>query len=56
MAGKTKNPCTICGEPGIPGIYKGMGKCQYHWNEGVFGKKVADEAKKREEERRGNQT
>ncbi len=41
----TKNPCTICGAPGIPGLYKGSGKCQYHWNVGAFGKARADEIK-----------
>ena len=36
------NPCTICGKPGIPGIIRGAGKCQYHWAAGVWGKAYAD--------------
>lgn len=31
------NPCTICGKPGIPGLIRGSGKCQAHWNAGAFG-------------------
>ncbi len=38
----TRNPCTICGKPGIPGLRAGQGKCQYHWNVGAFGKLWAD--------------
>lgn len=30
------NPCTLCGKPGIPGLFSGGGKCQYHWNIGVW--------------------
>lgn len=37
MAGKTNNPCTLCGFPGIPGMTRGAGKCQYHYNLGQFG-------------------
>lgn len=40
----TNNPCTKCGKPGIPGLIDGAGKCQYHWNEGVWGKAWADAA------------
>lgn len=36
------NPCTLCGKPGIPGLIRGSGKCQYHWNAGTFGKAWAD--------------
>jgi hypothetical protein len=36
------NPCTICGKPGIPGLYRDNGKCQYHWKVGVWGKTWAD--------------
>ena len=43
--GMSKNPCTICGEPGIPGLIRGAGKCQYHWNAGVWGKEYADRVK-----------
>ena len=39
---RVKNPCTICGKPGIPGLIRGAGKCQYHWNAGVWGKEYAD--------------
>ncbi len=38
----TKNPCTICGKPGLTGLKRGQGKCQYHWNAGVWGKDWAD--------------
>lgn len=34
---RTKNPCTLCGKPGIPGLIKGAGKCQDHWNLGAHG-------------------
>ena len=39
---KILQPCTICGKSSIPGIRKGAGKCQYHWNCGQYGKKWAD--------------
>ena len=39
---RVKNPCTICGEPGIPGLIRGAGKCPYHWAAGVCGKEYAD--------------
>ena len=39
---RVKNPCTICGEPGIPGLIRGAGKCPYHWAAGVWGKEYAD--------------
>lgn len=38
----TNNPCTQCGKPGIPGLIRGAGKCQYHWNVGSFGQEWAD--------------
>lgn len=38
----TKNPCTKCGKPGIPGLIQGAGKCQYHWNVGAYGQAWAD--------------
>lgn len=40
--------CTVCDNPSIPGLHKGHGKCQYHWNVGAFGKVWADECEKRE--------
>lgn len=40
------NPCTICGEPGIPGLISGCGKCQYHYNVGQFGQEWADKVKR----------
>ncbi len=43
--GRSKNPCTICGEPGIPGLIQGAGKCQYHWNAWVWGEEYADRVK-----------
>ena len=38
-----KNPCTLCGAPGLPGLIAGAGKCQYHWNVGVYGQAWADQ-------------
>ena len=38
--------CTICKEPSIPGLVKGRGKCQYHWNVGAFGQAWADRVEK----------
>lgn len=40
--GQSPKKCTICGKPSITGLKKGHGKCQYHWNVGVFGKVWAD--------------
>ena len=37
-----KQKCTICGKPSIPGLKPGHGKCQYHWDVGVWGKSWAD--------------
>lgn len=48
---KTKNPCTLCGKPGIPGLIAGAGKCQYHWNAGVWGKAWADEVERQNKEK-----
>lgn len=41
----TRNPCTICGAPGIPGLLQGAGKCQYHYDVGQFGKEWADKCR-----------
>lgn len=46
--GRSKNPCTICGKPGIPGLIRGAGKCQYHWAVGVWGKEYADSVQGRQ--------
>lgn len=40
---RTKNPCTICGMPGIPGLIRGAGKCQAHWNNGAHGTPLPEE-------------
>lgn len=40
-----KQVCTECGEPSIPGLARGAGKCQYHWNAGVWGKAWADKVR-----------
>lgn len=45
MTGRTNNPCTECGLPGIPGLVAGAGKCQYHWNVGQYGQAWADTAR-----------
>lgn len=37
------NPCTLCQRPGIPGLIRRAGKCQYHWNVGVYGQAWADQ-------------
>ena len=39
-----KQVCTVCGKNSIPGLKRGCGKCQYHWNVGAFGRDVADKA------------
>jgi len=44
-----KNPCTICGKPGIPGLLRGQGKCQEHWTAGVWGQAWADKVHKPKE-------
>lgn len=46
--GRPIQKCTECNEPSLPGLVQGQGKCQYHWNAGVWGKKWADEVKARE--------
>ena len=45
---RTNNLCTICGADGIPGLIKGAGKCQYHWDLGAFSKEAADSARRRQ--------
>lgn len=37
--------CTICGERSIPGLIRGAGKCQYHYNLKQFGQEAADRAR-----------
>jgi len=37
-----RQKCTECEKPSIPGIKRGHGKCQYHWNAGVWGKAWAN--------------
>lgn len=37
-----KQKCTLCNKDSIPGLLKGHGKCQYHYNLGQFGKDWAD--------------
>lgn len=32
-----KQLCTKCDRASIPGLYDGCGKCQFHWDEGVWG-------------------
>lgn len=44
----SNNQCTICGKPGIPGLIRGAGKCQYHWNVGAYGQEWADECEARQ--------
>ena len=49
-----KQSCTIqgCTKPSIPGLVRGHGKCQYHWNVGCFGQAWADECEARAEKQR----
>ena len=42
---KSRQVCTECGEPSISGLVRGKGKCQYHWNAGVWGKEWADKCR-----------
>jgi hypothetical protein len=42
---RVHNPCTECKEPGIPGLFKGQGKCQYHWNVSAYGREWADKCR-----------
>jgi hypothetical protein len=37
--------CTLCDLPSIPGLKRGHGKCQYHWDRGVWGKEWADKVR-----------
>lgn len=46
---KTKKKCTICGKQSIPGLKPGHGKCQFHWDEGVWGTVWAKHVKKERE-------
>lgn len=34
--------CTKCPKSSIPGLILGAGKCQYHWNAGVWGEDWAN--------------
>lgn len=36
------NKCAICGKDGIPGLPRGAGRCQYHYNVAAFGKEWAN--------------
>ena len=38
--------CTKCDKQSIPGLIKGAGKCQFHWNEGLYGKEWAEKCEK----------
>lgn len=44
---RTKNLCTKCGKPSIPGLIQGAGKCQFHWNEVVWGTAWANKCETR---------
>lgn len=39
---KDNNKCTICGGKGIPGLIRGAGKCQYHWDLECYGREWVD--------------
>lgn len=53
MAQRRQQPCSIpnCGKESIPGLKRGHGKCQYHWNAGVWGKEWADRCERENEAR-----
>jgi hypothetical protein len=36
--------CTVCGKPSLPGLTAGNGKCQFHWDAGVWGEAWAERA------------
>jgi hypothetical protein len=37
-----KQQCTLCDRPSVPGLIRGAGKCQHHYNVGQFGRDHAD--------------
>lgn len=47
-----RQKCTIpgCGDDSVPGLIRGHGKCQYHWDVGAFGQQWADECRRRDAE------
>lgn len=34
--------CRHCGQPSVPGLARGQGMCQYHWDRAHWGKEWAD--------------
>ena len=36
-----KQPCSICGLPSVPGLKSGLGKCEWHWTAGNWGRQWA---------------
>ena len=47
-----RQKCTVpsCGDDSVPGLIRGHGKCQYHWNVGAFGQQWADKCRRRDAE------
>jgi len=39
---RSKKTCQHCDKPSIPGLMKGVGLCQYHYNRRMFGEEWAD--------------
>ena len=39
---KNKKKCQKCENPSVPGLVSGVGLCQYHYNEKMWGKEWAD--------------
>jgi hypothetical protein len=43
MSGVQK--CSKCDEPSLPGLARGHGMCQFHWDEAIWGTKWAKACK-----------
>ena len=43
-----RQQCSIggCAAPSVAGLQRGAGKCQYHWNAGVWGREWADHVRR----------
>jgi hypothetical protein len=42
LKGRGRQKCVHCDERSIPGMKKGQGLCQKHWDEYAFGKQVSE--------------
>ena len=41
--------CLQCQSPSVPGLRKGVGYCQYHWDVRCFGQSWADQCREARE-------